>query len=146
MRLMDRFVDESQRMYPSSEITINRLILGDIVLSDGTVLPEVSCMLIAGRFSHPALDAELEIFMSYRFPDARSKEGQGRRWQHTSMNTKHLDFGYGEHGFSDRSFFSAEPKIALGFLLLNYDWKLDDAKDDPTFTTWGGGVDTMLAP
>ena len=34
-----------------------------------------------------------------------------------------MGFGYGEHACPGRFFASNEMKVALSFLLLNYDWK-----------------------
>ncbi|KAF2120197.1 cytochrome P450 monooxygenase [Lophiotrema nucula] len=143
MKLMDSFLKESQRMHPSSAVTVNRLLLGNIRLSDGTMLPKGARMFIAGRFFDPTLYPDPDKFDAYRFLQARSQDGQSNNWQHTSMTPEHLGFGYGDHGCPGRFFASAELKIALSFLLLHYDWQLPDLQDN-LFMTFG--VATILSP
>lgn len=144
MRLMDSFLKESQRMHPASSASVNRYLYGDIKLSDGTLLPKGSRMWIAGRFSDPDLYPEQEKLDAYRFLKLGTEAGQSNHWQHTSMTPEHLGFGYGDHGCPGRFMASNELKIALCFLLLNYDWKLPDIQDNPTFIHFGIG--NLLSP
>ena len=144
MRLTDSFLKESQRMHPASSASVNRYLYGDIQLSDGTLLPKGSRMWIAGRYSDPDLYPEPEKFDAYRFLKSRTEAGQSNQWQHTSMTPEHLGFGYGDHGCPGRFMASNELKIALCFLLLNYDWKLPDIQDNPTFIHFGIG--NLLSP
>ncbi|RHZ57409.1 cytochrome P450 [Aspergillus thermomutatus] len=139
MRLMDSFLKESQRMHPASAASVNRYLYGDVTLSDGTVLPKGSRIWIAGRFSDPDLYPEPDKFDAYRFLKLRNEAGKSNNWQHTSMTPEHLGFGYGDHGCPGRFLASNELKIALCFLLLNYDWKLPDVQDNPTFIHFGIG-------
>lgn len=144
MKLMDSFLRESQRMHPASSASVNRYLYGDIKLSDGTLLPKGSRMWIAGRFDDPSLYPAPEKFDAYRFLNLRTEAGQTNHWQHTSMTPEHLGFGYGNHGCPGRFFASNELKIALCFLLLNYDWKLPDIENNPDFIHFGIG--NLLSP
>ena len=144
MRLMDSFLKESQRIHPASSASVNRYLYADIKLSDGTILPKGSRMWIAGRFSDPDLYPEPERLDAYRFLKSRTEAGHSNQWQHTSMTPEHLGFGYGDHGCPGRFMASNELKIALCFLLLNYDWKLPDIQDNPTFIHFGIG--NLLSP
>ncbi|KAK6063592.1 cytochrome P450 monooxygenase [Seiridium cupressi] len=144
MRLMDSFLKESQRIHPASTASVNRYLHGDVRLSDGTVLPKGSRMWIAGRFKDPELYPEPEKLDAYRFLNLRAYAGKSNTWQHTAMTPEHLGFGYGDHGCPGRFFASNELKIALSFLLLNYDWKLPDTRENPTFISFGIG--NLLSP
>ncbi|KAK3301210.1 cytochrome P450 monooxygenase [Chaetomium fimeti] len=144
MRLMDSFLKESQRLHPASAASVNRYLYADVKLSDGTVLPKGSRIWIAGRFDDPELYPEPDKLDAYRFLNLRSEAGKSNTWQHTSMTPEHLGFGYGDHGCPGRFFASNELKIALSFLLLNYDWKLPDVPDNQTFIHFGVG--NLLSP
>lgn len=144
MRLLDSFLKESQRMHPASSASVNRYLYADVTLSDGTVLPKGSRMWIAGRYTDPDLYPEPEKFDAYRFLNLRADAGKTNTWQHTSMTPEHLGFGYGDHGCPGRFFASNELKIAMCFLLLNYDWKLPENPKNPTFMHIGIG--NLLSP
>ena len=144
MRLMDSFLKESQRMHPPSGTTMNRVILRDTELSDGTLLQKGTRLFIAGRFSDPALYPDPDTFDAYRFLRLRTNSGRDNSWQLTSTSPEHLGFGYGNHSCPGRFFATHETKIALSFLLLKYDWEMSDGKDNPSFMTFGTG--TVLNP
>jgi cytochrome P450 len=144
MRLMDSFLKESQRLHPASSASVNRYLSDEIQLSDGTVLPSGSRIMVAGRFADPDIYPEPEKLDAYRFLKLRENSNQPNHWQHTSMTPEHLGFGYGEHGCPGRFFASNELKIALCFLLLNYEWKLPNTEANPTFISFGIG--NLLSP
>lgn len=144
MRLVDSFLKESQRLHPASAASVNRYLYADVKLSDGTVLPKGSRIWIAGRYNDPDLYPDPEKFDACRFLNLRTKAGKSNTWQHTSMTPQHLGFGFGDHGCPGRFFASNELKIALSFLLVNYDWKLPDMPANPTFISFGIG--NLLSP
>lgn len=60
-----------------------------------------------------------------------------------STTPEHMGFGHGVHACPGRFFAANEIKIALIFLLLNYDWKLPEGVK-PKIQEFGIGLNTDL--
>ena len=113
---------------------MHRYVEQDVELSDGTILPEGARILVVGRAPD---DAELypdapEKFDAARFARKRAQPGQENSWQFVTTTPANLFFGHGRHACPGRFFAINEIKIALCFLLLNYDWRFvpgEDGKD-----------------
>jgi cytochrome P450 len=84
-----------------------------------------------------------EQFDPYRYLNLRSKEGQENRWQFVTTSEDHLGFGHGMHACPGRFFASNEVKIALVFLLLRFDWKVDE-NTEGTFPFYFHGAEMMM--
>jgi cytochrome P450 len=79
----------------------------------------------------PRVHNEPDIFDADRFYKLRSQPGNPTRYQYTSNSVTALDFGYGRHPCPGRFFVSAEIKVILAHLLLNYDIQLDGMAERP---------------
>lgn len=123
LRLMDSFLKESQRFNPFSMAAMNRAVIEDARLSDGTVLPKGSTVIIASNYMDPDIYEYPEKFDAARFLDLRQKTGHESKWQFVSPSSAHLLFGLGCHACPGRFFAANEIKILLSHLLLLYDWR-----------------------
>lgn len=102
---------------------MHRHVEKDLELSDGTVLPKGSRIMVASNFMDPAIYAEPEKFDAARFLKMRQQPGQENSWQFVTTSPAHTLFGHGQHACPGRFFASNEVKIALCHLLLKYDWR-----------------------
>lgn len=97
----------------------------DIQLSDGSLIKKgTRVMVSASTFMDPEVYPDPEKYDIYRFYNLRNTPGQENAYQYVQTSADHLIFGHGSHACPGRFFASNEMKIALCFLLLNYDWKL----------------------
>ncbi|PSK56847.1 Ent-kaurene oxidase [Elsinoe australis] len=139
LKLMDSFLKESQRVNAMSWHSMNRYVERDIVLSDGTLLPKGSrVMVTAESYIDPELYPEPEKFKVDRFLKLRNQAGEENNWQFVTTSSKHMTFGHGQHACPGRFFASNEIKIALCFFLLKYDMKLLDGEGRPASMEFEG--------
>ncbi|KAI1456218.1 cytochrome P450 [Annulohypoxylon moriforme] len=143
LKLMDSFLKEGQRLRPMGNSTMHRYVQNDIKISDGTVLPKGSRMIVATNFMDPTLYPEPEKFDAARFLKMRQQPGQENSWQLVTTNSAHTLFGHGQHACPGRFFASNEVKIALCHMLLKYDWRFvpGESRPEPTSFEAGNGVD-----
>ena len=142
LRLMDSFLKESQRFHPPNFLSMNRLALQPITLSDGTTIPKGAQVMVANRYEDPAIYADPSKFDPYRYLREREKPGQTNTWQHVSLSSQHMAFGLGDHACPGRFFASNEMKIALSHLLLKYDWELPEGEQP----FWSFETNTLAKP
>ncbi|KAK5684801.1 hypothetical protein LTS10_002875 [Elasticomyces elasticus] len=136
LRLVDSFLKESQRCHPALGAAMGRMALKDVTLSTGLVIPKGARFGVVCPFMDPEVYPEPEKFDAYRFlklRDAATGSGPASEYLHASMSAEHMGFGFGSHGCPGRALASNELKIALGFMLLQYDWRLEEG---PTFRTF----------
>lgn len=119
LKLMDSFLKEGQRVHPFVSISMQRYVEKDITLSDGTVLPKDSRIMVAGQFMEP--DAKIEPFDAARWVRAREQPDEEKNWQLVSTSPEFMGFGHGKHACPGRYLASQELKVALCHLLLKYD-------------------------
>jgi cytochrome P450 len=105
---------------------MHRFVREDITLSDGTVLPGGSRFMVQDRLMDPDVYDEPEKFKLRRFVDKREMPDQSNSWQHATVSTFHMAFGYGHYACPGRFIASNVLKMALSNLLMKYDWKLAD--------------------
>ncbi|KXT01144.1 hypothetical protein AC578_10907 [Pseudocercospora eumusae] len=146
LKQMDSFLKESLRI-TQGRLAMARVAMKDITFSDGTIVPaQMGCML-ESNFHDSALYTRPHEFDPARFERIRAQRAQARGWQYISCGAEDLGFGYGLHscpGTSEicscirtsllmttlgRFFASNVVKIALGHLLLWYDWTADPGCD-----------------
>ncbi|KAI2632123.1 cytochrome P450 [Hypoxylon sp. NC1633] len=132
LKLMDSFLKEGQRCGPMSKTTMNRYVEKDVELSDGTILPKGSRIMVAANFSDPTIYPEPEKFDAARFLKMRQQPGQENNWQFVTTSAAHTSFGHGQHACPGRFFASNEIKIALCHMLLKYDWRFIPDVGRPT--------------
>lgn len=121
LKLMDSFLKEGQRVHPFVSLSMQRYVEKEITLSDGTVLPKDSRIMIAGDFMEPG--ADVPGFDAARFMRLREHPGEEKNWQFVTTSPEHMGFGHGSHACPGRFLASNELKIALCHLLLKYDWR-----------------------
>ena len=78
----------------------------------------------ATRVSDSTLYENPEKFDIYRWMRMRETHETAAKAHFVSTSPDHLSFGHGMHACPGRFFAANEVKIALCFLLLNYDWEL----------------------
>jgi cytochrome P450 len=104
---------------------MRRIALEDVKLSDGTIVPKNTTLAVS---SHRMWDAEVHEnpnqWDGYRFYNMRSTAGYENISQLVSTGEDNLAFGHGKHACPGRFFAANEVKVALVYLLLQYDWAL----------------------
>ncbi|KAL1982503.1 hypothetical protein VTN96DRAFT_1228 [Rasamsonia emersonii] len=145
MKLLDSVMKETQRLNPAAPL--NRLVMKDITLSDGTVLPKGASVAIS---SHPVMtDASIyedpERYDGRRFWRKRQEPGNEHRYQFVTTSPEHLGFGHGQHACPGRFFAANEIKIVLAHLLMKYDWTFAD-KDRGRPKTLTIGTENIVDP
>ncbi|KAJ9144520.1 Gibberellin cluster-C20-oxidase [Pleurostoma richardsiae] len=130
MKLLDSVIKESQRMKPSSIVSMRRQVQGNLELSNGLSLKKGmrvavdSCRLWdSSVYENPA------EWDGYRFLKLRAQSGKENMAQLVATSADHLGFGHGEHACPGRFFAANEVKVALCHLLMKYDWKLVPGTD-----------------
>ncbi|TDZ14040.1 Cytochrome P450 monooygenase 1 [Colletotrichum spinosum] len=151
MHLVDAAVKESQRLKPIARskdppflrgciettdpipplpASMHRLVLDDVQLSDGTLVPKhaiigisVDQMWSANLYENP------DVWNPHRFlrtsrTGAAAAAADSKDASLTSSSPEHLAWGYGKHACAGRFFVAQEVKVALSHLLLHYEWKL----------------------
>lgn len=104
---------------------MNRFVERDITLSDGTVLPKDSRIMIMGEYRDPDIYPDPDAFHAKRFLRLRQEQpGSENTWQYVSGSPNHLLFGLGRHICPGRFFAANVIKISLCHMLLKYDWRL----------------------
>ena len=78
-------------------------------------------MVTDDQAHNPAVYTEPEKFDAARFLRMRQQSGAESRHQFITTTPEHMGFGHGQHACPGRFFASNEIKIALCFLLLQYD-------------------------
>lgn len=146
MKLLDSVIKESQRVKPVAMVSMRRYVDKDLKLSDGTVIPKGG---IVGVSAHNMWSSEVyeeaEKWDGRRFLNMRETAGKENMAQLVSTGPDHLGFGHGQHACPGRFFAANEVKIAIIYLLLNYEWRLPEGSN-PQVRTFGFsmGVDPFL--
>lgn len=118
--------------------SMRRLASADIQLSDGTLLPKGTSLLVSGeRMRDPDVYPDPETFEPYRFLKLREIPGHETSAQLVSPSPEHMGFGYGNHACPGRFFAVNEVKISLCHILLKYDIKLAPGSARPTVMRTG---------
>ncbi|KAI1086991.1 cytochrome P450 [Rostrohypoxylon terebratum] len=139
LKLMDSFLKEGQRVRPMGSSTMHRYVEKDIKISDGTVLPHGSRVIVGTNFMDPTIYPEPEKFDAARFLKMRQQPGQENGWQLVTTHSAHTLFGHGQHACPGRFFAANEVKILLCHLLLKYEWRFVPGKGRPVPRTFEGG-------
>ncbi|RYP66018.1 hypothetical protein DL771_007999 [Monosporascus sp. 5C6A] len=132
LKLMDSFLKEGQRLHPLNTVSMSRYVEKDTELSDGTILPQGSRVMVAGSYMDPTIYPDPERFDAARFLHMRQQPGQENNWQFVTTTPAHLVFGHGQHACPGRFFASMEVKVTLCHLLLKYDWRFLPGEGRPT--------------
>ncbi|KAI6369733.1 hypothetical protein MCOR25_004362 [Pyricularia grisea] len=161
MKLMDSFLKESQRLHPPSDVTLNRKVMRNITLSDGTRLPKGAILMVASAtklrdseiYERPnEFDARRFLRLRddssntanqyvstsnemFAFGEQHTIFGKVFKMQgfHADVNEHGVTKGHGRHACPGRFLASSELKVALAHMLLKYDWELDVTDTKPRF-------------
>ncbi|KAF1821485.1 cytochrome P450 [Dissoconium aciculare CBS 342.82] len=129
LRLLDSSIKEAQRLKPIGAASLGRVVMKDVTLPDGTVLPKNSDIMVS---SHPMWEdtvyPEPEKYDAYRFVKIRETPGKENTGQLTTTESQFLSFGHGRHACPGRFFAANEVKIAMAYALINYDIRLKGDK------------------
>ncbi|RDW68967.1 cytochrome P450 [Aspergillus mulundensis] len=141
LKLMDSVLKESQRVKPIGIATMHRLAGESIKLSDGTVIPKNSNLMVSGqRMWDESIYPSPEKFDPYRFLRLRETPGKETSAQLVSPSPEHMGFGFGKHACPGRFFAANEIKIALCHMLLKYDFRLTEQWKNPRPIARGMGL------
>lgn len=111
---------------------MHRYVRKSVTLSDGTVLPKGSTILIPDDHKFNAKTyQDPRKFDVERFLKLRSRPGEENRHQFVTTSVEHMGFGHGAHACPGRFFASNEMKIALCFFLLRYDFSFVEGEGVP---------------
>ncbi|KAI1135172.1 cytochrome P450 [Hypoxylon sp. FL0543] len=132
LKLMDSFLKESQRLHPPSDVTLNRMVMRNLELSDGMRLPKGARIMVQSKLRDPDIYKNPNDFDARRFLDLRNSSSNNAN-QYVSTSSEMFAFGHGKHACPGRFLASSELKVALSHMLLKYDWKLDPSDTMPKF-------------
>ncbi|PVI01277.1 cytochrome P450 [Periconia macrospinosa] len=125
LKLLDSVIKESQRIKPLGSVSMRRLALETVTLSDGTVIHKGQSLAVS---SHSMWDeniySEPEKWKGSRFLNQRRNEDKQHVSHLVSTSPQHLGFGHGEHACPGRFFAANEMKIILAKFLMIYDFEL----------------------
>ncbi|PSN72410.1 cytochrome P450 monooxygenase [Corynespora cassiicola Philippines] len=137
MRLLDSAIKESQRLKPVIDPTMLRAPVEDYTLPDGTIILKDYIVAVSTHaMRDPAIYKDPETWDGYRFFRQRQQPGKDLSAQLITTSPEHLGFGHGLHSCPGRFFAANEIKLAMVFMLLQYEWRLlPGAK--PQTMNWG---------
>ncbi|KAL5358183.1 cytochrome P450 [Aspergillus floccosus] len=123
LELMDSAMKESQRLKPTSIAGIGRYAEKDIELSDRSLIPKGTYLVLANtRMWDSEIYQNPEQFDPYRF--LRLRQARGSEAYLISPSAEHTGFGIGKHACPGRFFAAREMKIILCHVLMKYDLAL----------------------
>ncbi|KAI5118676.1 hypothetical protein M0805_003613 [Coniferiporia weirii] len=125
---LDSFLKESQRLNGINMLSLNRKVLVDYTLSDGTFLPAGTFIACNADATHrdEAHYAHAAKFDGFRFAEMREGGAdEGTKHQMVATGADYLSFGHGRHACPGRFFAVNELKAMMAHLLLTYDVKLE---------------------
>ncbi|OCH84018.1 cytochrome P450 [Obba rivulosa] len=124
---LDSFMKESQRFNGISSISLTRVALQDLHLSDGTHIPAGTIVVAAAAETHKDDEyyPNASGFDPFRFSKLREVSGEGTKHQFVSTSVDYISFGHGKHACPGRFFAAIELKAMLAHVLLNYDVKFE---------------------
>jgi len=130
---MDSVMKESQRLNGLSATGVARFATQDIEFADGLKIAKGTsfCFNVAGPNMNPELINNPEEFDGFRYARLREEPGQENKHQFVTTSTNALNFGHGLHACPGRFFASNETKVALSYILQNYDMRFRDGEKRP---------------
>ncbi|KAL1853611.1 hypothetical protein Daus18300_011734 [Diaporthe australafricana] len=150
LRKLDSFLRESQRMNPPfscKSMSFQRVVRKTVTLKDGTCLPAGTHFAMpAAAMAHdqslvPGIDGEkdADVFDPFRFERLRndaSRPENVNRFQFATTDSSTLHFGHGKYACPGRFFASNEIKVILCHLLLRYDFKFPEERNQAHPANW----------
>ncbi|UNI22193.1 hypothetical protein JDV02_008104 [Purpureocillium takamizusanense] len=126
MTLLDAVLKESQRLKPIGLVSMRRMALQDMTLSDGTFVPRGHCIGVSSHnmWTDASVYADPRAWNPYRFVAMRDNPKKRHLSHLVATSPEHLAWGHGAHACPGRFFAAEEAKIALLNILLKYDLEL----------------------
>lgn len=116
----------------SPTVSMNRVALSPIPLSDGTIIPYGATIVVSAHINEDdSVYPNASSYDGFRFYKKRQEPGHEHRHQLVTTTSENFGFGHGRHACPGRFFAANETKILLVHLLLKYDWKFKDVKGRP---------------
>lgn len=133
LRKLDSFMRESQRFNPPTLLSMHRVLLQKVQLSDGTTLPKGAhiSMAVNAIQNDPDVTPEPETFDGFRYYKLREQDGEGHLHQFSTTQERVLNFGHGPNSCPGRFFASLEIKIILVRLLMDFEFKHKHGNERP---------------
>lgn len=133
LRKLDSFMRESQRFNPPTLLSMHRVLLQRVVLSDGTVLPRKAhiSMAVNAIQNDPDITPEPEVFDGLRYYKLRQREGESHLHQFSTTQDRILNFGHGPNSCPGRFFASLEIKVILVRLVMDFEFKFKHGNKRP---------------
>ncbi|KAL0934388.1 cytochrome p450 monooxygenase [Colletotrichum truncatum] len=136
LKLMDSVLKESQRLKPVQIVGMNRRVMENVQLSDGTKITRGSATVVsAERMWDPEIYKKPLEFDGYRFYRQRGGPNDAVS-QLVSTSVDHMGFRHGMHSCPGRFFAGNEAKVVLVHLLLKYDFEFAEGQK-PKFMEFG---------
>ncbi|TLD22141.1 hypothetical protein PspLS_08175 [Pyricularia sp. CBS 133598] len=138
MRLTESVLKESQRMKPIARCTMNRMVIEDVQLSDGTLLPKQTLLGVSvDRMWDESVYENPHEWDGWRFYKKYQQSPDARDVSIVNTGPNYLAWGHGKLACAGRFFVAQEAKVALAHLLLKYDWEVVSSPADTKFTEFG---------
>jgi cytochrome P450 len=116
-------------------VNIPRIVIAPegLELTTGDTIPPGFLVMVRAQpiNQSPALYPCPEVFDAFRFSRLRQLPGNEMKFQHTSTGTDNINFGHGLWACPGRFFASAEIKVVVAYLVLNYDIRLVPGQEKP---------------
>ena len=112
-------------------VGFKRSVETDIVLSDGLVLPKGAhtVMPIVPITMDPSINEDPSTFDGLRCYKKRLQEGHSNQHQFATTSTTNMHFGHGKYSCPGRFFATNTVKIILVYMLMNYDFRIDEEEN-----------------
>ncbi|USP75020.1 cytochrome P450 [Curvularia clavata] len=138
MRLTESVMKESQRMKPIARCTMNRMVLADMNLSDGTLLKKGTLLGVSvDRMWDGSVYENPQKWDGWRFYRKYQQCPEARDVPIVNTEPNYLAWGYGRLACAGRFFVTQEAKVALANLLLKYDWEIVSSPSDTKISEFG---------
>ncbi|PYI17411.1 cytochrome P450 monooxygenase, partial [Aspergillus violaceofuscus CBS 115571] len=133
LRKMDSFLKESKRRNPPSCVSMERIATSKLLLSDGLNIPKGTSLAFCsnGPNMDPSIVDKPEDFNGFRWSQLREKPGNETKYQFVTTGTHSINFGHGTHACPGRFFASNEIKVALAYVIQNYDFEFRNGDSRP---------------
>ena len=101
MRKLDSLLKESQRFHGVNLVSVTRITLKDMTLSNGTFIPKNTLIAAAAHPTHhdEALYPNAEVFDPFRFFRMREQAGESMKHQFVNTSLEYIAFGHGKHAW-----------------------------------------------
>ncbi|KAJ6442429.1 cytochrome P450 monooxygenase [Purpureocillium lavendulum] len=128
MTLLDSVLKESQRLKPIGMISMRRMALQDLTLSDGTFVPKGHSIGISSHnmWTDESIHSDPHTWNPYRWVAMRDDPSKRHLSHLVTTSPEHLAWGHGAHACPGRFFAAEEAKIAVLSILLKYDLELPE--------------------